>query len=424
MEYILIVICLVVAIICLIVFSRNKAEEKSKDSTVDMDISTCSTITNNKDSSHDLEIKMEMLPTEYKIDESKLVEITNSKILTRINNIVPEMAYVGNAANNAVQAAQGSGEVLYRTILPAGAKLTNSNAMENALRGFYRDADNIRGHANFVSVEAQNGATVVANTVAAAMGVASMIVGQYYMKEINAELGEISNEISKISDFQDNEYRSRVFSLINHVKRIADFQVEILGNNELRLNKIAQLDSLEEECTQLLGQANLTLVDYAKKKDIDFNSYERELMEAQNWYLYQKSLLDMIYRIADLRYTLHLGSVSREQCIALLPIYRQQVVDTQAKLTNWHKDIAKRLNIDIEETRRKRDGLDGIIHFIPGLIKNELNFREINKNTVNIIDDQVYGNSSDYQQKQSEFYQEDVQLISKDGKVYYLPETK
>ena len=78
-----------------------------------------------------------------------------------------------------------------------------------------------------------------------------MVVGQYYMTQINAELGLISESISKVSDFQDNEYRSRVFSLIAHVKKIADFQVEILENNELRLSKISQLDSLEEECTQL-----------------------------------------------------------------------------------------------------------------------------------------------------------------------------
>ncbi len=76
------------------------------------------------------------------------------------------------------------------------------------------------------------------------MGVASMVIGQYYMTQINAELGEISDGISKISDFQDNEFRIRVFSLVAHVKKIADFQVEILENDELRLSKIAQLDSV------------------------------------------------------------------------------------------------------------------------------------------------------------------------------------
>lgn len=32
----------------------------------------------------------------------------------------------------------------------------------------------------------------------------------------NAELGVVSDGISQIVDFQDNEYRSRVFSLVAH----------------------------------------------------------------------------------------------------------------------------------------------------------------------------------------------------------------
>lgn len=39
-----------------------------------------------------------------------------------------------------------NGEVLYRAIIPAGAKLTDSKAMEGAVRGFYHGADGIRGH--------------------------------------------------------------------------------------------------------------------------------------------------------------------------------------------------------------------------------------------------------------------------------------
>ncbi len=211
---------------------------------------------------------MEMLPAEEILAENKLVEITDSKVLAHVNNLVPGLAQVGgNVAHNAAQAAQANGgEVLYRAIIPVGTKLTDSKAMENAVRGIYHGTDGIKGHANLVAVEAQKGTAVVANTTAAAMGVASMVVGQYYMTQINAELGEISDGISKISDFQDNEYRSRVFSLVAHVKKIADFQVEILENNELRLSKIAQLDSLEEESTQLLGQANLTLAGYTKKE--------------------------------------------------------------------------------------------------------------------------------------------------------------
>jgi hypothetical protein len=372
-----------------------------------------------EDEMNKLMIYLEQLPEEAISNEKNLMEITDSKILAHINNLVPGIFQAGNAAVNAIQT---NGQVLYQAIIPAGAKLANSQDMAEAVRGIYHGVEGVKGHANLVAVN--NNANIATHKISAAMSVSSMVVGQYYMTQINAELGLISESISKVSDFQDNEYRSRVFSLIAHVKTIADFQVEILENNELRLSKISQLDSLEEECTQLLGQANLTLAGYAKKKDIDYKTYERELNEAQNWYLYQKSLLDVMYKISDLRYTLHLGAVSREQCVALLPVFRQQVIDTQTRLTNWHQDAAKRLNIDIDETRRKRDGFDRVIHFFPGLIRNELNFRTIDKSVANIIDEQSYGNGSSFKYEQSELYLEDVQLIAKDGKVYYLPESK
>ena len=372
---------------------------------------------------NELVIKMEMLPAEVIIDENKLVEITNSKVLAHVNNLVPGLAQVGNVAHNAVQAAQANGEVLYRAIIPAGTKLADSKAMENAIRGIYHGADGIKGQANLVAVTTQKGTTVVANTAAAAMGVASMVVGQYYMTQINAELGVISEDISKISDFHDNEYRSRVFSLVTHVKKIADFQVEILENNELRLSKIGQLDSLEEESTQLLGQANLTLAGYTKKKDLDYTAYEKDLKEIQKWYMYQESLIEVLYKIAELRYAIHLGRVSREQCVALLPTYTQQVIDTKEKLTNWHKDTTNRLKIDTEEGRRKRNGFDGAVRLIPSIFKDELKYKIISEDTVTMIASQSTVHKEIHYCDTSDLYAEDVQLIAKDGKIYYLPES-
>lgn len=374
---------------------------------------------------NELVIQMEMLPAEAIDDETKLVEITDSKVLAHVNNLVPGLAQSGNAVNNAAQAVQSvNGEVLYRAVIPAGAKLTNSKTMEGAVRGIYHGADGIKGHANLVAVEAQKGTAVVANTAAAAMGVASMVVGQYYMTQINAELGKISDGISQIQDFQDNEYRSRVFSLVAHVKKIADFQTEILENDELRLSKIAQLDSLEEECTQLLGQANLTLAGFAKKTGLDYEAYEKALGNAQNWFMYQKSLLDVLYKISDLRYTLHLGAVSREQCVALLPTYTKQVSYTRERLTAWHDGTTQRLGIETDEIRRKRAGFDSVIHFIPGLFNDDFNFRSIEKKTAKMITAQASGHESLHVVDTSELYAEDVQLISKGGKIYYLPERK
>ena len=242
MEYIGIGICVIAVVaICIFIVQRKKhAQEANSNENVKTNAEECAIAVSN-DTPTELVIEMEMLPAEAIKDENALVEITDSKVLAHVNNLVPGLAQAGNAANNAAQAVQAAnGGVLYRAIIPAGAKLTDSKAMEGAVRGFYRGADGIQGHANLVAVEAQKGTALVANTAAAAMGVASMVVGQYYMTQINAELGAISDGISEIQNFQDNEYRSRVFSLVAHVKKIADFQTEILENNELRISKINQ----------------------------------------------------------------------------------------------------------------------------------------------------------------------------------------
>ena len=426
MEYVTIGVCIIAIVVigAVVIFkSKIKATNSLSPSEVLTDTSSRATSMVQDTTSQEFRIQVEILPTETISDESKLIEITDSRVLARVNSLVPGLVQAGNAINNAVQAARTQGEVLYRAIIPTGAKLADSRAMEGAVRGFYHGAEGIQGHANWVAVEAQKGTTVIANTAAAAMGVASIVVGQYYMTQINSELEQIGDGIAKIADFQDNEYRSRVFSLVSHVKKIAEFQVEILENDELRLSKIVQLDSLEEECTKLLGQANLTLAGFTRKNNLDFATYEKELQEVQNWYIYQNTLLEMLHKLSDLRFALHLGVVSRAQCTALLPTYTQQVEEIQSRITQWHQDTTKRFNVDTAEIRRKRDGLDKAIHFIPGLIKDDWNFCSISEKTACMIDFQASGRA-ELHHDNSDFYLEDVQLTSKDGRVYYLPPCK
>lgn len=427
MEYVVLSIIIVIAIfIGLILLKRHKKTNTVGSLGRDLILSPKKggELINSDSELQGLTIRLETLPAERIPDQNKLVAITDSKILAHVNNLIPELAQIGNSAHNAMQAVKKSGEVLYKVVIPNGAKLADSKSMHGAVRGFYRGADGIRGHANLVAQQAVNGTEIVSNAVSSAMNVSSMIVGQYYMAQIHSELEAIGDEIGKISDFQNNEFRSRVFSLVAHAKTIADFQIEILENDELRLSKISQLDSLEEECTKLLGQTNLTLVDFTEKGDLDFETYEKELKAAQQWYMYQKTLMEVLYRISDLRYTLYLGKVSRDQCNALLPTYANQVEETQKRLTDWHDKTIERLKIDISETRRKRDGFDGVIHFLPGLFNDEYNFKSISTATVEMIHTQLEGHASSHARTVSDLYSEDVQLIINGNKVYYLPETE
>lgn len=162
MEYVIIGACIVVAIAGgIVLYVKNKRTKNELGNTAVVVSKTSSSKLQASEVANDPVIQIGILPADAISDETKLVEITDSKVLAHINNLVPGLAQAGNAANNATQAVKANGEVLYRAIIPAGAKLTDSKAMEGAVRGFYHGADGIRGHANLVAVEAQKGTAVV-----------------------------------------------------------------------------------------------------------------------------------------------------------------------------------------------------------------------------------------------------------------------
>ena len=135
MEYIGIGICVIAVLsICMFIIRRKK-NNPNASANLNTDAEKQETAVSD-DAPTELIIEMEMLPAEVIKDESALVEITDSKVLAHVNNLVPGLAQAGNAANNVAQAVQATnGGVLYRAIIPAGAKLTDSKAMEGAVRG-------------------------------------------------------------------------------------------------------------------------------------------------------------------------------------------------------------------------------------------------------------------------------------------------
>lgn len=133
------------------------------------------------------------------------------------------------------------------------------------------------------------------------------------MKQINTELMEVNHGISRISEFQDNEYKSKVLALMTQVKRMSDFKTEILEIAEIRKEEIMRLQSMEKDCIELLGQANLTVEQLSSGEHAEFNSYSEKVTEIAKWQQYQKGLVEIMFMISDLNYVLHLGALSKEQ---------------------------------------------------------------------------------------------------------------
>lgn len=369
-----------------------------------------------EDSISDLQVQFNILPEIKEIDESRLVEITDSKLLGHVNNLLPETFKAATTVGNAVQS---NTKTLYEAILPAGKQLAKSKNTEGAFRGFTMGKKGIDGSAEFLPVN--NASNVAANVASSAMNVGSMVVGQYYMHQINNELESISSDISQIMDFQNNEYKSKVFALVTKVKKLSSFQTEILENEELRKSEISNLNRLEQQCIELLGQANLTIADYSKKMDMGIKEYEEQLVGVQYWVVYQETLLEVLYLIANLKYALYLGAVSRDQCNSLLSTYSKQSRDVSLGLQNWHLEQMEKYGINLEEGNRERYGVDGILHKVPGMIRKELNFRPVPKDVVDIITKHLTTREKHRQVITKEVFEDNVKLIGKEGKIYYLP---
>ena len=377
---------------------------------------------------YELAITFDDLPALTEQEESQLVEVKDSQLLARIDNAIPgTLQAVANAgAVHAYQEAAKSAGQLYQAIIPKGAVLDKSRAMEGAVRGSYRDvANSIKGNANWVAVDGKAANNLAAVGVAnAAMNVASMVVGQYYMSQINDQLADINAGIEKVADFQQTEFKSKVYALVAEVQKSSTFQVETIENDELRNRELSHLKSLEHECAQLLGQANLSLQDISGKKGLDYDAYEKKIGEAENWFQYQQILLEVMYKISDLSYALNLGAISRENSYALYLPYAKQSEGTLAKLNEWHDEHVKRLEINVEESRRKRQGVEGFFMGALGLFNDDFNYKKMSQSTIARIEHQAENTSTIKGVESEDLYQEDVRLIAKDGKLFYLPQQK
>jgi hypothetical protein len=369
---------------------------------------------------NEIVVKLDQLPALTEQEQFNLVEIEDKKVISRITSAVPEAIQALSNTAAATAGTQLAGSGVYVAKLPSGAQLVKSQEIENAVRGFYKDTTGIKGHANFLSVDGTMEKIASMNLANAALGAASLVVGQYYMKQINSEFHEVNNGISKLSDFQDNEYKSKVFSLMTQVKRMADFKTEILENAELRKEEIIRLQAMEKDCIELLGQANLSVEQLSSREYSQFRGYLEKVYEISNWQQYQKGLIEILYMISDLNYVLHLGALSSEQAYTAYSSMYNQTAKSIEKLKKWHLVHGKKLGIDTDRAVFERRGADAFIHKPLALINESHNYRKLNKEEVVSIRSQSNVQVENRLETSRDLYQEDVKVIIKDGKLFYL----
>lgn len=366
-----------------------------------------------------LQVQVEQLPESIDMSQHELIEIKDEKVISRIKSAVPELGIIAVNAGAVTQGIQLASEGVYKAILPAGAKLVNSKDMQGAVRGFFRQGKGIGGQANWISVDNEANKIAAANIANVAMGAAALVVGQYYMTQINSELILLNDSISKIADFQMAEYKSRVLTLITQVRRASDFQVEIIEDINLRNEEIQRLQSVEATCMDLLNQANVTIADYCSKEGATFEQYEKMMDEVAVWQKYQLALTDILRMISDLNYTFHLGAMSKEQCYSAYTNLYDTTKKIINKLKRWHEVHQRKFSIDIDQARRARHGLDAYIHKPLELFDEKYKYKDIGKKVAVNIRQQKRAQLNERTPDMRNRYNEDVCLIAQDGKIFY-----
>jgi len=436
----LIVLLIIIVVITIYRVLKKSTSQDGNDSIDDQqNISVLPISTVEDDKPFEISISVELLP-ERVLDERKLYEIKDSNVIARITETVPVLT---NTAAKTVtnKSLQSVGEV-YRAIIPSGATLSKSKGMEGAVRGFYSNGKGIAGQANLVKIDPSqlNKASQVANGVANVMNVASLVVGQYYMSEVNDKLETMNKNISEISDFQQREFKSKIFSLIARVGKISKFSFDILENDELRNRKLHSLDAIEGEVTQLLQQVNITIDEISQNNvQLDLKMYSEKMNEFNTLLSYQKVLVSLLEEMSKLMYSLNRGAVKAEMCYAMFNGYYSlnrgavkaemcyamfngyvtQSNDALSKLEKWHEIQTKYLGIDIDNHRIKKSGIEGVFGEVQGIINNDWKYKPLDDNMEKKIISQTVNKKLEVTPP-DEVLNKDIEIVAKDGKFYYL----
>ncbi len=257
--------------------------------------------------------------------------------------------------------------------------------------------------------------------VNAGFNAASMVVGQYYMAEINEKMETMQHDIKNISNYLDSEYQGKIEHIISKIKEIVDNKNEILNNEFSRDKRYDEISREEENCTILLGQANNSINDLIGNDNLDYKKYENTIKEIQKWYTRQQVLIRMLLEIGNLRYILAYGNETSMFTHTQYNNYLLQTNSTNEKLRYWHILYKEKLGIDQKEHKRNASFYKVKKKTI-AKIKDDWAYDKLDESIELMIGNQTTINTL---QPYLEKKQDDCIKILKQGDNYYnLPEIK
>ncbi|TJY23408.1 DUF3450 domain-containing protein [Latilactobacillus curvatus] len=356
-------------------------------------------------------------------DMSQYRPMPNSgRLLSTISQTLPVTFSVTSALASKIAEKAGSGA--YQVTMQSGQSLMHSKNGENLYKGITQAAGH-RGIAGSADLKPINSTAseLAAKTgaVAGVMAVASMVVGQYYMTEINGKLESISESIDDIKNFQKTELLAQISTVVRESRQLSVYNDEIMESASERQLARHRASDFEEKSGELLDQINslirLELVPSGK-----FSEYERHTKGLVPLLSSQQVLVATLRELSRLTVVLSRSEVSPERAGAT---YKELVAGSEKVRDNvveWHSKETDVWHVNLARESRAKTGIKKVVSQPLTLVNPELAYQHVPSEFVK----QVHTQSSTRLPELPEMtgYQVPVNLLIQNNQVYYrVPES-
>lgn len=410
----LLLVCLIIiCILCYLLSNKNQNKEivtKGKDNN--------SIIIKEETPSYFPAIQIiennDIIPSNKSLIKNEVVKNT----LSKIDNVVPNLS-------NIVRNSKSDAKLLKNGKVLFSASVEDTNKMLRAgSNKFYgtqiskvpgQNKKLFSGQTQFTKETGLTKDLTKQQLTNVGMNAASMVVGQYYISEINDKLEDIKNSIDNISNFQDSEYLSKLLHICSKINEITENQNDILSNDEVRKNAYSDIKNIETKCAELLGQANIQISKDITENELNSKNYFKKVKEIEIWYKRQQTTLELLLKIGDLRFTLANGSEKSTLSHKQFNNYLDTTNRINRQLELWHNNYINKLGIDVNKHRKKGCLFKARKKTI-GLIKEDWNYSKVEDSVIKQISSQIEPKKYD---KFITDKKDDVILIQKYNGNYY-----
>lgn len=383
---ILLVCLIIIGILCYLLINRNQSKE-----TITEEKSENSMVVKNEQPSYFPAIQIiennDIIPSNKALIKNEVIKST----LSKIDNVAPKASNIASSSKNAVELAK-NGKVLFSASVEDANKMLSAGG--NKFYGTQiskvpgKNKNLFTGQTQFTKETVLTKNLTKQQLTNVGMNAASMVVGQYYMSEINDKLEDIKNSIDNISNFQDSEYLSKLLHTCSKINEITENQNDILLNEEARKNAYSDIKDIETKCAELLGQANIQIGKNINDSELNAKQYFEKVKTIEEWYKRQQVTQELLLKIGDLRFTLANGSEKSNLSHKQFNNYLDTTNKVNNQLELWHNNYINKLGIDIDK-HRKKGSLFKVREKTIGLIKEDWNYNKVEDSTIKQISSQI-----------------------------------